>query len=210
MPPAQQRFFEYSAEERAELAARDAKLGCAIKKIGAIERPVYPDAFAGLVHAILGQQVSAKAHAAAWQRFQAAFGSLNPVAVAACPESSLSQTLGTSGRKAGYIRAISQEFAAGRLSHAGLSELDDNAFRAMLSGYRGIGRWTCDMVLIFTFQRKNILSYEDLGIRKGMALLYGHATVTPEIFQEHLAVYQPHATLASLYLWEVAGRKGVF
>ena len=210
MPQVRQRFFEYSAQDREELARRDAKLGCAIRKIGAIARPVYADAFAGLVHAILGQQVSAKAHAKAWQRFQTAFASLEPAAVAACPEGSLSKALGTSGRKAGYIRSISQEFAAGELSHARLAELDDNALRALLSGYRGIGRWTCDMVLIFTFQRKNILSYEDLGIRKGMALLYGHETVTPENFQEHLAAYTPHATLAGLYLWEIAGRKGVF
>lgn len=188
----------------AHLAARDSRLAAAIARIGPIRRKIYPDAFCGIAHAITGQQVSARAHAAIWQRFARLFDPVDPAAIAATPDSEI-RACGISQRKISYIRAISAAFASGKLDHDKLAWLSDDEFRKTLTGYPGIGRWTCDMVLIFTFQRENVLSYEDLAIRRGMCLLYGYEKIIPALFQKHFTDYSPYATLAGMYLWEIAG-----
>lgn len=199
-------FFEYSQAELCELCARDKRLGQAIERIGPIRRRVYPDAYGGIVRAITGQQVSSKAHAAIWERFTSEFPGMDPEVIATNDACALARRCGLSRRKAEYILRISMDFSSGRLSHAKLDALADQEFRDHLTAWPGIGRWTADMVLIFTFQRKNVLSFEDLAIRRGMARLYGHERLTAEIFQSHLYNYRPNATLAGLYLWEIAGR----
>lgn len=74
-----------------------------------------------------------------------------------------------------------------------------------LSSLKGVGLWTAEMIMLFSMQRKNILSYGDLAIVRGMRMLYRHREITPEIFNKYKRRYSPYGSIAGLYLWEVAG-----
>ena len=54
-------------------------------------------------------------------------------------------------------------------------------------------------------QRPDVLSYGDLAIHRGMRMLYRHRVITKERFEADRKRYSPYGTVASLYLWAVAG-----
>ena len=69
---------------------------------------------------------------------------------------------------------------------------------------KGIGKWTAEMIMIFSMQRMNILSYGDLAIVRGMRMLYHHREITPEKFNKYWRRYTPYASIVSFYLWAIA------
>ena len=74
-----------------------------------------------------------------------------------------------------------------------------------LSALNGIGVWTAEMLRIFSLCRPDVLSWGDLGIRRGMALLYGDRELTRERFERRRKRYSPYGSVVSLYLWSIAG-----
>jgi len=59
--------------------------------------------------------------------------------------------------------------------------------------------------MIFSMQRPNILSYNDLAIHRGLRIVYHHRKIDKTIFNKYWKRYTPYASVASLYLWAVAG-----
>ena len=81
---------------------------------------------------------------------------------------------------------------------------DDEVIRA-LSSLKGVGAWTAEMLLIFTLRRPDILSFGDLGIQRGLRMLYRHKKIDRKRFERYKKRYSPYASTASLYLWAIAG-----
>lgn len=185
------------------LASHDERLGALIAKTGPINRRIYPDPFTGLIRAITGQQISGKAHDAIWTRLVSSHAPFEPAKIASLPINEL-QTCGISKNKAEYLAHIAKFFESGELNSASLAAMDDNTLLDTLTRLRGVGRWTAEMTLIFTFQRPDVLSFDDLGIRRGMCRLYGYENLTRQVFCQHRQTYAPYATLAGMYLWEAA------
>ena len=61
------------------------------------------------------------------------------------------------------------------------------------------------MLMIFCMGRKNIMSYNDLAIHRGLRMLYRHRKISRNLFEKYKRRYSPYATVASLYLWAIAG-----
>ena len=59
------------------------------------------------------------------------------------------------------------------------------------------------MLLIHTFLRPNVLSYYDLGIKRGLMILHNLEELSKEQFNFYKRLYSPYGTTASLYLWEI-------
>ena len=59
--------------------------------------------------------------------------------------------------------------------------------------------------MTFSMQRPDIMSYGDLAIQRGLRMLHHHRRITPELFAKYRRRYSPHGSVASLYLWEIAG-----
>ncbi|WP_101721570.1 DNA-3-methyladenine glycosylase family protein [Eggerthella timonensis] len=196
--------FEYGEEEVAYLAARDPKLAEVMAAIGHIEREVHPDLFAALVNCIVGQQISTKAQITIWNRVLEAFGEVTPETMAACPDEEL-QRVGISFRKVSYIKGAAERVLSGEVDLDGLAELPDDEVCRVLSALPGIGVWTAEMLMTFSMQRPNILSWGDLAIQRGLRMVYHHRRITPELFAKYRRRYAPYGSVASLYLWEVAG-----
>ncbi len=199
-------FFPIDKSELNYLSQRDRELGKAIKLIGALERKIYPGAFRGLAHAICGQQISGKVHQKIWERLNAVFPLTNPLEIASASPEDLKKS-GLSLRKARYIHNIAQLFANNELVEEEFEEMEDDILREKLVSLPGVGSWTVEMLLIFTFKRKNILSRGDLGIQKGLRMLYDKDQISREDFEVYFDRFSPLASIASFYLWEIASGK---
>lgn len=198
-------IFRYGRTEIAHLKKRDKKMGAAIDEIGMIGREVTPDLFTALVASVAGQQISARAAETVWRRMEERFGAIAPQALAAASQEEIQQC-GMSMRKAGYIRGIGEAVASGRLDLDVLRELPDNEVIIRLSALNGVGVWTAEMLLIFSMERPDVLSWGDLAIRRGMMRLYGRDTLDREVFERYRKRYSPYGSIASLYLWEISHR----
>lgn len=201
---AQQQFFEYGEEEVAYLKSRCTRMAEAIDAIGHIDRPVIPDLYAALVNSIVGQQISTAAHKTIWKRMNDTLGQVTPERVAALCGDEL-QAFGISHRKAGYILGVTERVLDGRLDLAGLADLPDSEVERRLVELPGIGTWTAEMLMTFSMQRPDIMSYGDLAIQRGLRMLYHHRAITPKLFAKYRRRFSPHGTVASIYLWAIAG-----
>ena len=196
-------IFKYGQVELDYLKKKDKKLGAAIERIGMIEREVIPDLFSALINSIVGQQISAKAAITVWNRVQECIGVITPESINAASAESIQQC-GLSNRKAIYIKGIGEAIMEGRLDLSELHELSDNEIIELLSSLNGIGKWTAEMLLIFSMERPNVVSWGDLAIQRGMMNLYGLKTLTKEQFAKYLKRYSPYGSVASLYLWALS------
>jgi len=197
-------YFHYGETETAYLAAHDRRLGAAIARIGELSRRVNPDLFAALLESIVDQQISTAAARTVRARMLALLGAFTPETIMACPLEDL-QRCGITFRKAGYLKSVAQAMLDGRLDIAALACLPDDQVVAELVKLPGVGQWTAEMLLIFSLQRPDVVSYGDLGIRRGMMRLYHHRELPPERFRRYCRRYSPYGTTASLYLWAIAG-----
>lgn len=197
-------FFYYTEAETDYLKKKDKRLGAVIDKLGHIEREVVDDLFEALVYSIVGQQISTKAQITVWNRIKAGLGTVTPETVAAAGEAVL-RGFGLSGRKAGYILGAAERILCGELDLKALEKMSDAEVKQELCRLPGVGVWTAEMLMTFSMQRKNIFSFGDYGIRKGLRMIYHHREIDQKLFARYYKRYTPYASVASLYLWAVAG-----
>ena len=187
--------------ELAYLKAKDKRLGAVIDSLGVLQRPVHDDIFPSVVHHILGQQISTKAQEAIWERLSSRVDTVDAAHLLALGRTEL-QAVGTSFRKADYILDFADKVD---FNIASLEIMPDAEVIAALSSLKGVGAWTAEMLLIFTLKRPDVLSFGDLGIQRGLRMLYRHREIDRKKFERYKKRYAPYASTASLYLWAIAG-----
>ncbi len=197
-------YFQYGSTETDWLRSRDPALSAIIDEIGHIERVVTPDLFTALVSSIVAQQISAKANATVWGRMRELLGVVTPETINSVSTEAL-QACGMTMRKAIYIKEVADQVSSGQLDLEHLNQLSDDEVCERLVKLRGIGVWTAEMLMTFSMQRMNIMSWGDLAIQRGLRMLYRHRKITPTLFAKYRRRYSPYATVASLYLWAIAG-----
>lgn len=197
-------FFQYGETEIAYLKQVDKRMAEVIDRIGKVERRVIPDLFAALVHSIVGQQISTKAHETIWRRMENVLGQVTPEAIDRLSVEEL-QGFGITFKKAAYIRNATQKVLDGTLDIQSLYTMDDNEVCTRLSELDGIGVWSAEMLMLFSMQRPDILSFGDLAIQRGLRMVYHHRKITRELFEKYRRRFSPYNSVASLYLWAVAG-----
>ncbi|MDR1348214.1 MAG: DNA-3-methyladenine glycosylase [Prevotellaceae bacterium] len=197
-------YFQYGEKEIAHLKKVDMKLAEVIDRVGMIQRPVIPDLFPALVHSIVGQQISTKAHQTVWERMSKELGEISPEIIDSLPLETLQQ-FGITFKKAAYIKSAARKIVTGEFDINALRSMSDEEVRLKLSELDGIGVWTAEMLMIFSMQRPNVLSYGDLAIQRGLRMLYHHREIDKATFNRYWKRYTPYASVASLYLWAVAG-----
>ena len=200
-------IFRYGRTEIDHLKRRDRKLGVAIDMIGLIERQTRPDPFEALVMSVVAQQISNKAAAAIRGRLCALLEEIMPYRIAETDVSDM-QKCGLSGRKAEYIRGVADAAVRGDVDFSRFDEMADAEIIEQLSSMRGIGVWTAEMLLIFSLCRPDVVSWGDQGIKRGMMKLYGLKELTRDQFDRYRKRYSPYGSVASLYLWALAGMQG--
>lgn len=197
-------YFEYGENEITYLRNKDKKLSEVIDQIGMIEREVDTDLFSAVVHHIIGQQISTKAQATIWQRMKETLGAVNAVTILSADISKL-QSLGMTFRKAEYITDFARKVYEGVFDLETVAQMSDEAAIKELASLKGIGVWTAEMILLFCLQRPDIFSYDDLAIQRGLRMVYHHRKIDRKLFEKYRRRFSPYCSVASLYLWAVAG-----
>lgn len=86
-----------------------------------------------------------------------------------------------------------------------IASLDDNEIVSRITQVRGIGRWTVEMLLVFSLGRMDVLPADDFGVRKGFSRAYGLSGMPkPKEILLHGERWRPYRTVASWYLWRAA------
>lgn len=197
-------YFDYGAREVDYLKARDRVLGEVIDQVGHVEREVDPDLFSAVVHHIVGQQISTKAQATIWARMRERLGEVNSRTVAAAGTAAL-QSVGISLRKAEYIQDFAGKVNSGAFDLQRVAALPDSEAIEALVALKGVGVWTAEMILLFCLQRPDIFSFDDLAIQRGLRMVYRHRKIDRKLFEKYRRRFSPYGSVASLYLWAVAG-----
>ena len=198
--------FKYGQGEMEYLAKKDRNMAAVVARFGKIERRVTPDLFEAFVDSIIGQQISAKAHVTVMGRFRQNFPKITPGALAGAGLEDVRRA-GMSVRKASYIISVADEIMGGRLNLDELHAMDDEEVCKTLCRLPGVGRWTAEMLMIFSMQRPNVLSLGDLAIRRGLCRMHGHREITAGLYEKYKKRYSPFCSVASLFIWAVAGEQ---
>lgn len=197
-------YFTYGETEIEYLKSKDKKLGEVIDKIGYINRKVNPDLFSAIIHSIVGQQISTKAHQTIWMRMSDALGEITADTILNAGVEKVQQ-FGTTFRKADYIMDFAHKVKSGEFDVEDIRAKTDEEVIAELSSLRGIGVWTAEMIMLFCLQRPNVFSYGDLAILRGLRMVYHHKDIDKKRFERYRKRFSPYCSIASLYFWEVAG-----
>ena len=161
--------------------------------------------YRALLRAVLAQQVSKQAADAIERRFLDLFPRREPTpAQLARTTPETLRTAGLSRQKASYMHAIAEAARGGRLARSRLARLDDDAVLERLTAIRGIGRWTAEMVLMFSLDRPDVFPADDVGIERAIERLYplpppGRARRTA--MRTLAEPWSPWRTRACRYLW---------
>ncbi|HEX7737710.1 MAG TPA: DNA-3-methyladenine glycosylase [Ktedonobacteraceae bacterium] len=196
-------FATVVATATAYLSEADPVMQATIARVGPCTLQPDPDVFSALVDAIISQQISVKAADAIMARVRSALpdGKVTPESLLPLDVEYL-RALGLSNSKARYIRNIIEHIDAGKLQLERLNDLEDEEIITRLSAIKGIGRWTAEMSLIFTFARPDVLPVDDLGLLEGMRSAYQlPERPTRQQARERAEPWRPYRTFATWYLW---------
>ncbi len=159
--------------------------------------------FAKLCREIISQQLGSGAAHAIHGRFLKLFPrkDVTPKGVLKYSDQQLRNT-GMSWAKARYVRSLAEALYYGKVRLDNLQTLTDEEAITELTKVKGIGRWTAEMFLMFTLGREDVFSHGDLGLSKGLELLYGKSKVrTPKLINSITESWSPYRTYACLALW---------
>ncbi len=198
-------FPDIVATATAYLSEVDPVMRATIERVGPCTLEPDPDIFNALVNAIISQQISVRAADAIMARVRAALpeGKVTPEALLPFDFDRL-RTLGLSTPKARYILNLVEHVCSGQLKLEVLSELDDEEIIRQLTAVKGIGRWTAEMCLIFTFGRPDVLPVDDLGFLEGIRTAYQLAArPSKQEVRERGELWRPYRTFATWYMWSI-------
>jgi len=159
--------------------------------------------FHTLVWAIVNQQLSVKAAQTILQRLQQRLATelFQPQHFYRIQDRSL-RSCGLSGAKIRYIREIARRLRCGELDLEQLEDLDDEQVSGLLMELPGVGRWTADMLMMFSLGRMDVLPIGDLALRKSIRMHYELPDDADyERYLELAEQWRPYRTIASWYYW---------
>jgi DNA-3-methyladenine glycosylase II len=159
-----------------------------------------------LCASIMSQQLSTKVARVIYHRFLELFEGAEPTPeqIVATPFEKL-RAIGLSNAKAQYVLNVAQFAIDHQLTDKKLKKMNNEEIIELLTQIKGVGRWTVEMLLMFTLGREDLFSADDYGIQTAMKRLYKLDDSNKKEFKEKmLKISQkcaPYRTYACLYLW---------
>ncbi len=190
----------------AKLRKADGGLATVINTVGRCRMRIghAPTHLASLTRSIVYQQLSGKAAATIFGRFRALFPEdsfLTAEEIRRVHYTKLRKA-GLSRQKQAALRDLCRHVVHGRLPLDDVEDLEDEALVERLTAVRGIGRWSAQMFMMFQLGRLDVWPVDDLGVRKGVALLTGAEALPGKREMEAWGERcRPYRSVASWYLW---------
>jgi DNA-3-methyladenine glycosylase II len=159
-----------------------------------------------LCKSIISQQLSTKVAAVIYKRFLDLFGKKEPSAkqILDTPVEKF-RSIGFSNAKASYIHNVCKFFVEHNLTDAKISRMSNEEVIDLLTQIKGVGRWTVEMILMFTLGREDVFAVDDLGIQQSITKLYKLDSSDKKLMKEKMlqisSKWSPYRTYACRYLW---------
>lgn len=159
-----------------------------------------------LCASIMSQQLSTRVAEVIFKRFLSLFEHTNP-----SPEEILQlsatqlRSIGLSNAKAAYVLNVARFASENGMSTARLSKMSNEEVIEYLTAIKGVGRWTVEMLLMFTLGREDVFAVDDLGIQQAIAKVYGLEELSKKELKQQMLIlsenWQPYRTYACMHLW---------
>ena len=160
------------------------------------------DIFFSLCKSIIGQQISVAAANSVFRKFKKKCN--NRISYKSVSKLSFSQlkSCGLSRQKVLGLKDLAKSFLDKSFNPNLISKMSDEEAIIYLSKLRQIGRWSAEMILLFTYNRSNIWPVQDIGLLRAISKNYDKKYLPPEKFVNHLKKkFTPYCSVATWYLW---------
>ena len=160
------------------------------------------DVFFSLCKSIIGQQISVAAANSVFLKFKKKCkNKINARTVSKLSFSSL-KSCGLSKQKVKGIRDLAKRTLNKTFKPNLIKKMTDEEAIEYLSELRQIGRWSAEMILLFTFNRSNIWPLQDIGLLRAISNNYNKKYFPPKTFLNKLhKKFTPYCSVATWYLW---------
>jgi len=160
-----------------------------------------------LMASVMSQQLSTKVAAVFFKRFLELYNGKEPKPqqVIDTPLESL-RSIGLSNAKAGYVKNVAEFCIEHNITDKKLAKLSNEEISELLVQIKGVGKWTVEMLLMFSLGREDVFAVDDLGIQQAMIKLYQLDTANKKAMKEQMlkisVSWSPFRTYACLHLWK--------
>jgi len=192
---------EYWNKGKSFLSNKDKVLKSIINKFPKESLLLNDNYFHTLLNSIIGQQISVSAASAIKKRFFKLNRTIIPKNVINLKDSSLREC-GLSRQKILYIKNISNFFITNKIFFKNIKKFNEIEIKEKLISIKGVGNWTADMFLLFSYGSSDIFPQGDLGFIKAISKLYGKELPLNEDYLKKLQKkWSPYNSIATWYLW---------
>ena len=159
-----------------------------------------------LCASILSQQLSTTVAKVLYNRFLNLYGGKEPSAkqILETP-ATVFRSIGFSNAKASYVHNVCRFFIENKITDASLYKMSNEEVLALLTQIKGVGKWTVEMILMFTLGREDIFAMDDLGLKQSVIKLYKIKETDKKLLREKIEKislrWSPYRTYACRYLW---------
>lgn len=182
---------------------KDPALSAIIDSVGDYKLKRRNHHFSVLVEFIISQQLATNAAEAIFKRFKKLYPKFPTASEILSTRKSKLRVVGLSGMKIEYLKDLARHIEEGRLDMRSVSKMRDENVITHLTQVKGIGRWTAEMFLIFSLGRQDVFPVDDLGLRKGVQVLFSLPEIPKPKEVERLGErWKPYRTIATWYLWK--------
>ncbi|MBF73301.1 DNA-3-methyladenine glycosylase [Candidatus Poribacteria bacterium] len=191
---------DYWTEAKVELSTRDPILADIISRNHDYTLSSRGDLFRTLIRSIVGQQISVKSAAATWCKFENKVKRITPRDILLIPMNELKKC-GLSLRKVEYILGISRLWNS-KYSNLDWFQMTDQEVIDRLLILKGVGKWTAEMVLIFTLMRPDIFPVGDISLVRSIEEKYNDKEKLSQ--SKLLSIgesWKPWRTVATCFIW---------
>ena len=187
------------------LSKKDKTMSYLIKKYKSPSETILTsrrDVFFSLCKSIIGQQISVAAANSVFLRFKKKCkNKINAKTVSKLSSSQL-KTCGLSRQKVKGIKSLAEQVLSKTFNPKIISSMSDEDAIIYLSKLRQIGRWSAEMILLFTYNRPNIWPVQDIGLLRAISKNYNKKYLPPESYVRLLNKrFSPYCSVATWYLW---------
>ena len=160
------------------------------------------DIFFSLCKSIIGQQISVAAANSVFLKFKKKCKNrINPKVVLKLTFSQLKKC-GLSRQKVLGIRSLAKQIINKTFKPKLIPKMNDEEAIIYLSNLKQIGRWSAEMILLFTYNRSNIWPIQDIGLLRAISKNYKKKYLPPEKYVNFLKKkFSPYCSVATWYLW---------
>ena len=189
-----------------EHLAKDKKLAKLIEGHEDFELTFRKNICLRLCASIMSQQLSTKVAKVIFNRFLDLYGGKEPKPeqIASTPFDTL-RAIGLSNAKTQYVLNVAAFAIENDLKDNRLKKMSDDEIIDLLTQIKGVGRWTVEMLLMFTLGREDIFAVDDYGIQMAMKKIYRIDDSNKKQMREKMLSisrkWSPYRTYACLHLW---------